>query len=471
MKHQRFIFRVTVFLLFYSLLFIFCSKTGDATLATFNGGSVQTDEYIDYFLSSTKYKKDVLPDEDNLKHIVTLKALEKMAVLEAVEQGFENDSLYQESIKNNLRKTLFFKYMSQEIINRVITDSLIQAFHDNYTPQYHMSYIMRPVPRSSTSAFEQMQKDTINFVYGLLQNGHNFAELAAQYSQDITSNQKGGSLGFVIRESMGDAVLRAAMDTLKDLNWSTPIRGFEGYYILFKGEKREVPVPALNEIRDKIWQTLYRTRKHDIEKVLDQRFESLAAKYNYHVDHQDIEDILSKAGAGPTTFFTAPLDFDILTETDMARDIATYDGGALKLYEIFEEKNREPGNKLEFEERLETIAQRHLLSKHAIELGYQDQPDIKEKMQDVRESLLRSYLHRRNVIDVAKVRMDAIEEQERLSGTQAEPDRFRRVSMERQVREEFEEELKSKYDLQFVSKNFGDALKQAEQRKIEQVAE
>ena len=468
MKSQRFLLIVVFCILAAILLASFCSQTdNEFTLATFKGGDVTVDEYVDYFLSSTRYKPDVMPDEENLKEIVTLKALEKIAVLEAMEQGIDKDSLYTESIENNLRKTLFYKYMRQEIIDSVITDSLIQVFYKNFTPQYHMSYILRPVVKSSSAEFEASQQDTINHVYRLLQSGRSFEDMASLYSQDITTKDKGGSLGFVIRESMGDAALRAAMDTLKDETWSTPIRGYEGFYILYKGEKRDVPVPPIEEVRDKIWQTLYRTRRHDIEKNLQQRFDELVTKYNFQVDEEHVIQLLTKAGWTVTASIVSQLDFDAL-ENEMGTALATYDGGELKLYELFEEKNRAPGNKLEFDERMESISQRHLLSKHAMELGYQDAPDIKAKMTDVRESLLRSFLHRRNVIDKAKARMDAINEQSQRAGDKGDQDQFRRVTMERQVREEFEQALKQKYDFQVVPKNFDAAMKLAEEKKIEQ---
>ncbi len=467
MNRRQILIQVVLFLTCV-LFFSSCGRIGDSTLAIFDGGDVQTDEYIEYFLSSTKYKKDVMPDEENLKHIVALKAMEKMAVLEAIEQGIENDSLYIESVENNLRKTLFFRYMRREIIDTVINDSLIQVFYDNFSPQYHMSYIMRPVVSSSTPDFEKSQKDTIDYVYKLLQAGSDFKDLAARYSQDITSNQKGGSLGFVIRESMGDAALRAAMDTLKDLTWSTPIRGFEGYYILYKGERRDVAIPPIEEIRDKIWQTLYRTRKHDIRRELDKRFKYLAMKYKFNEEEEQIAEIIKKSGGSKGTSLLAELNFDALKDEDMGRAIATYDGGEVKLYELFEEKNRKPSNRLEFNERFETICHRHLLAKHAMELGYENEPDIKEKMTDVKESLLRSFLYKRNVIDIADARLAAIEEQERLSGVQENPDEFRRVTLQRSVKEDLEAEIKQKYNFKFVTNNFKSALKRAEKKKIEQ---
>ncbi|MBN1465932.1 peptidylprolyl isomerase [candidate division KSB1 bacterium] len=466
MPNQRYI---PVFLSAFILLTSHCSQKGDSSaLATFKGGDVRTNEYVDYFLSSTRYKPDVLPDEANLQDVVTLKALEKMAILEAVAQGIENDSLYIESIENNLRKTLFHKYMRQEIIDRVITDSLMQTFYTHFTPHYHMFYILRPVLRTSAPEFEKSQKDTIEHVYHLLQSGRDFKDLATKYSQDITTKDKGGSLGFVIRESMGDAALRAAMDTLQDFTWSEPIRGYEGYYILYKGEKRDVTVPPFEDLRDQIWRTLYRTRRHEIEKKLNDRFDQLADRYHFRADSAAVVTILARAGMTATSSITSPLHFDELG-AEMGRVLATYDGGEIKLYELFEEKNKEPGNKLEFDERMQAISQRHLLAQHAADSGYQEAPDIAEKMTDVRESLLRSFLHRRNVLDKAKEQMDAIAEQERLAGSEQNADKFRRVTLERQLKEDFEGEMKRKYNFDFVRKNFAAALEQARQKKNEQI--
>ncbi len=434
-------------------------------LAQFKGGDIRTDDYVDYFLSSTKYKPEVQPTTENLQDIVTTLGLEKMALIEGINQGIEQDSLYLESYENNKRKTLFFKYMRLEIIDQVITDSLVQTFYRNFSPQYHVKYILRPVLSSSTPQFAQTQKDSIYYVYQQLQNGADFEDMAKQFSQDVTSNYKGGSLGFVIRESLGDAALRAAMDTLSDFTYSKPIRGYEGYYILYKGEKRDVPVPPFEEASPHIWQTLYRTRRHDINAVLQKRFDQLAERYFYEVNGNNKKALVEKAGGSLDNAPTAPLYFENLNNDDMATVLATYDNGVIRAYELFEEKNRTPGNLLEFNERFDLISQRHLFSKHADELGYMELADIKEKMQDVRESLIRSFLHRREVLEKAQNLLDFVDEQEEQAGSDEKSDQFRRVSTERRVREQFEEQLKSKYDFKFFPKHFSQALDKAETQK------
>ncbi len=160
----------------------FCSAPEeDPALAVFDGGSVRQSEYIEHYLGSTRYKPNEMPGKDNLVKIVTRRAMEKMGVMEAVARGIDKDSLYVLSVDKNKRTTYFHKYMRMEIINKVINDSLIRAFYADFTPQYKMSYIIRPVVKSSTPEFARAQKDTIELVYRLLQAGESFADAAGEH--------------------------------------------------------------------------------------------------------------------------------------------------------------------------------------------------------------------------------------------------------------------------------------------------
>ncbi len=203
-------------------------------LAEFAGGNVMVDEYLDHYLLSTQYKPEKLPTEENLIEIVEQKAFEKMSVTEAMDAGIDKDSLYNNILDNNNRRLLFQKYIQLEITNKIITDSLINKFYAEFSPQYKMRYIMRPFLESSSEQFISSQKDTIEQAYSMLKSGKTFKEVVEKYSQDISTNKKGGDLGWVIRESMGDEALRQVLDTLPDLTYSKPFKGYGGFYIMYQ---------------------------------------------------------------------------------------------------------------------------------------------------------------------------------------------------------------------------------------------
>ncbi len=435
-------------------------------LAAFDCGTVVEAQVIDHYLLSTQYKPKVQPSEELFRDIVRQKALDKMLVMEAQTRGLAKDSLFQTLVSNQERKAVFYKYMRQEIISRVVTDSLMKLFYANYSPQYAMRYIIRPVVKSSTPAFERTQKDTIEIVHRLLKSGAKFEDLANRYSQDITTNRKGGDLGFVIRESLGDAALRAVMDTLKEFSYSKPFRGYEGWYILFKGEKRVVPVPAYEAVKDRIWQTLYRTRKHLIRQQVEGRFAELAQKYHYQLNPDNQKALWAKVGVKDNASDYQVVDFSPLTEQDLSVVLARYDGGLIRAAELFENRKREPQTLLDFKERFTAAGEQHLLGQHGLESGMQNDPEIVQQINSFKESLVQSA-----VKDPATARTDSLRQ---TLAQQEKPEEVRKIlgqkyfEFERAGKAQFEEQLLKKYHFRYMDKHFSRAIKEAGQRKEEQ---
>ena len=187
-------FRKTYTILTITLLLtiISCSD-GDSNLelAVFDNGNVLFADYVDHYLLSTQYKPKKFPTEQNLEEIVELKAIEKMAVIEALAQGVDQDSAYLSIAANNERRLLYQQYVQGHLVNSIVTDSLIQKFYSEYSPQYNMKYIMRPIVNTSSDKFIQLQKDTIETAYKALEQGIGFGKVGYRYSEDKTTNKKG----------------------------------------------------------------------------------------------------------------------------------------------------------------------------------------------------------------------------------------------------------------------------------------
>lgn len=469
---MRFNSKTILILLSVIILFSACGKKEEnPPLAKFESGSVLQNEYIEYYLYSTLYKPEIFPTEENLLKVVLLQALKKMAVLEAKEQKIGENPDYQKKIAKSKVIMLADNYKQQEIIAKVITDSLINKFYKEYSPQYRVGYIMRPFVESSTEDFIQSQKDTIEFVYKLLRSGHKFEDLAKKYSQDITSNQKGGDLGFVIGESLGDAILRAVMDTLKDFSYSKPFKGYGGFYILYKGEKRDVEIPPFDQVKARIWMTLNRIRGHKIKELAEQRFDMLAAKYKYQVNNHVIEEIKKKAGGDDSTSEIIQLNFGKLTQNEMDKALATYNKGEVRVAELFANPKKAPINMFEFNDRLAGIAQEYIFAKHAMEIGIDDLPQIKDQVKDMNETLLRTSLYQKEVKEKAQKMLNSlkIEKADQIIPSEKK-DYFQKsyFDFEREIREKFENRLKEKYKFDYITQNFDQALSEATKRKEQQ---
>lgn len=475
-KDSHHLFRSSVILLSAVVLctgfLLHCDRPSpNPALAAFDSGTVAEAEVIDHYLLSTQYKPKVQPSEELFRDIVRQKALDKILVEEAQARGLAKDSLVRVLVGNQQRKAVFYKYMRQEIISRVVTDSLMRLFYANYSPQFAMRYIIRPVVKSSTPAFARSQKDTIEVVHRLLNSGKKFEDLANRYSQDITTNRKGGDLGFVIRESLGDSALRAVMDTLKEFTYSKPFRGYEGWYILYKGEKRVVPVPAYEAVKDRIWQTLFRTRKHLIRRQVEGRFAELAQKYHYQLYPANQKALWAKVGVKDNASDYQVVDFSALTDQDLSLVLASYDGGLIRAAELFENRKREPQTLLDFKERFTAAGEQHLLGQHGLDSGMQNDPEIVQQINSFKESLLRSRLVQSAVKDPATARTDSLRQTLAL---QEKPEEIKKIlgqkyfEFERAGKAQFEDQLLEKYHFRYMDKHFSRALKEAGQRKEEQ---
>lgn len=470
MENRTRIWRMIATVILVFIFFISCDKQEEKlSLAVFNGGEVLIKEYIDHFLLSTKYKPKTMPTSENLQEIVLNKALEKMAVLEAIERGFSQDTSFIQEISDREAVSLYQIYMQEEIINSIISDSIIEKFHAEMSPQYHLRYIIRVLPEDASEKYIESQEDTINWIYARLSKGEKFDELAKQYSQDIQSGPKGGDLGFVIKESLGDAKLREVMEILPDSSYSKPFRGVAGFYILFKGEHRIVPIPPLEEVRSRIWQTIYRTRRHEIEQKADIYFDSLSLKYHYVVQQSIIEHIYQKLGhKNDKNQQYISFNLEKLSEVDPNLVMASYNGGQITVADVFQDRKKRPFDSWELKTRLKNIAQQRIFSLDARRKGYNHADKFLHQSNYIRNGLLRQKIYQIEVRDKVQAKIDSIEINQKQILTSADlknlldTERFR---LEKELRIGYENFLKDKYRFKYLTENFQKALMEAKNRK------
>ncbi|TFH00362.1 MAG: hypothetical protein E4H13_07675 [Calditrichales bacterium] len=462
------IFKRSLFIAVIALSITGCTKQGEnPTLATFNGGEIDQNSYITHYLYSTIYKPDVMPTEENLIKIVTDKALEKMTIKAAHDNGFENDTTYQKACIHSERKVLYQNYVQQYMITKVITDSLLLKFYNEINTQYRLRYIMRPFEDDATASFLKLQEDSINFVYRQLRAGKNFEDMAKKYSQEVNSKDKGGNLGFVVGESIGDETLRTVMDTLTQFTYSKPFKGYSGFYIAYKGEERQVTAPPFEEVKPKIWETIFRTRRHQIQELVDTQFDKLIKKYNYKVDQNLRSQIRLKAGGSRKENASEILNFKALNAVDQKKSVARYDGGEIIIFELFENSKKAPQNMGEFDEMLSAVAKRHLYTLEAKSIGFDQVDEIKQQLTDMRESIMKSVYYQQKVRDRAAAITDSVAtalmmEKKPLSKQQQQKKYF---DTEKEIRAEFEQQLKEQYRFTLLESNFSQALTEAERRK------
>lgn len=101
--------------------------------------------------------------------------------------------------------------------------------------EWQTSHILARVDDTQNNA---MAEQKINALYGELQKGADFAELAATYSDDTGSAQQRGSLGWVSEGQMVPE-FEAVMKNTEKNDYSTPFRSQFGWHILKVDNVRE----------------------------------------------------------------------------------------------------------------------------------------------------------------------------------------------------------------------------------------
>ena len=121
------------------------------------------------------------------------------------------------------------------------------------------AHIMILSDPSSSPQDTKSAEEKINEIYELLKTGQNFEDLAKKYSDDQSSNSKGGILpefGAGAKQRMVPEFETAAFKLAKDGDYSAPFRSPYGFHIIKRIELTPVPT----------YEKLYRELKLKVEK-------------------------------------------------------------------------------------------------------------------------------------------------------------------------------------------------------------
>ncbi len=257
-------------------------SNGDEAVVTMKDGSkisaneLYTEMKKDYALETLLNMVDKQILEDKYKDKVedakksadsTMQQLEE-AYGDQLEQAIQYYTNYQsiDAYKDYVYLSYLQEFAVDDYCKDQITDKEIEQYYkDNIVADIKVSHILvTPAVKDSMTdeekaAAEKAAEDTINSIIKELKNTkadkveEKFAELAKQYSQDDSTKEKGGSLGYINKDTLGSnySELTAAAYDLKDGQYTTKLIKTElGYHVVLRTETKEKA--ALSEVKDTI---------------------------------------------------------------------------------------------------------------------------------------------------------------------------------------------------------------------------
>ena len=221
--------------------------TVDGIAITYNDVSLVEDELMAVY--------GQLPEEQRFQTLVGYMVNRILASEAAKKAGLENDADVAKIKAFMERKALQDVYIAKMLMERVREEDV--------TAYYNKEIKNGPVEEEVRARHILLDnREAADAVVADLENGADFAALAKERSKG-PSGPSGGDLGYFSKQSMVPAFSDAAFK-LAAGETSPPVQTQFGWHVIRVEDRRNLPVPPLDQVRDQIYQLLISEAQRDI---------------------------------------------------------------------------------------------------------------------------------------------------------------------------------------------------------------
>ncbi|MEZ4906536.1 MAG: peptidylprolyl isomerase [Saprospiraceae bacterium] len=211
------------------------SQDKDATLFTINGESVPVSEFLYIYQKNLGDKADF--SKNSLQEYLDLFINFKLKVQKAKELKLDTTASFKREMAG-YREQLAKSYL----VDKEVNERMIKEAYDRMQKDLKVSHILISFQPNQPEEKAEMLADSI---YGLLNSGQSFQELAKKYSDDKYTSGNGGDLGWVTAMlPSGFYEFENEIYKLKKGEYSKPFKTQFGYHIVKLDNER----PARGEI-------------------------------------------------------------------------------------------------------------------------------------------------------------------------------------------------------------------------------
>ncbi len=256
---------------------------------------ITADEFKDHLLK--RYRTVELASRRTLedrKREVRQLVENKLKLQDAYRLGLDKDSLVLAKAHETEKQAAIQELYKVEIMDKIIPPDAVKKYYDKMGEEIRARHILLKTYVDMTDSEKDTVRARAERVYQQLLNGADFDSLAKAVSEDVTTAQRGGDLGYFTWGKMVDEFQEAAF-ALKVGEMSGIVESPYGYHII-KLEDRRVNEKRkpFAEVEEEIRMNLRRQYQEDLNKAAQAYLDSLKAARGLKFDYANIQKILDK---------------------------------------------------------------------------------------------------------------------------------------------------------------------------------
>jgi peptidyl-prolyl cis-trans isomerase C len=235
----------------------------------------------------------ILLQQDAKAQGITATDAEIQQAVAARKGSFPNEAAYQEALKKagiteeTLRQQArdqiaVQKYVQTRLAPGVnVSDQTAREFYDKNKAEMqvperlHLRHILIQAAATASPADKQKARQKAEEVLKKAQGGEDFAKLAAQYSEDPGSKDRGGDIGLIAHGQTVPQFEAAAFALQKPNDLSPVVETRFGYHVIQLVDKQPPSTVPFDQVKERIVQGL---KQQEVQKLFQARAAQLRAK-------------------------------------------------------------------------------------------------------------------------------------------------------------------------------------------------
>jgi len=227
---------------------------GGKVLARVNGEAI-TEQDVATAMDDVAAEYPNMPPDGlrniTLEFLIEMKIVAQKAKAEKIDQteDFKRRMAY-------VQQRVLMQQLLLREANAATTDAAVKKFYDEQVAQ------IKPVEEARARHILVESEDDAKKIVARLKGGEDFAKIAKEVSKDPGSGAEGGDLGFFTQDRMVPEFATAAF-ALKAGEVSAPVKTQFGWHVIKLEERRVRPLPAFDQIKDRVAQSLAARAQQD----------------------------------------------------------------------------------------------------------------------------------------------------------------------------------------------------------------